>query len=49
MAHSRVLLVGKVIKLRAANNATSERKKRTKKRIQKGGDLLQAEAEETIA
>jgi hypothetical protein len=46
--HSHTLLEARVAKLEAANNAASERKKRKRKRIQAGGTLSQAEAEETI-
>jgi hypothetical protein len=47
--HSHTLLEARVAKLEAANTAASERKKRKKKRIQKGGTLSQAEAEVLIA
>jgi hypothetical protein len=46
--HSHTLLEARVATLEAANNAASERKKRKKKRIQEGGTLSQAEAEEII-
>jgi hypothetical protein len=46
--HSHTLLEARVATLKAANNAASERKKRKKKRIQEGGTLSQAEAEEII-
>jgi hypothetical protein len=46
--HSHTLLEARVAKLEAANNAASERKKRKKKRIQAGGTLSQAEAEEIV-
>jgi hypothetical protein len=46
--HSHTLLEARVARLEAANNAASERKKRKKKRIQEGGTLSQAEAEEII-
>jgi hypothetical protein len=42
------LLEARVARLEAANNAASERKKRKKKRIQEGGTLSQAEAEEIV-
>ena len=48
-AHSHTLLKARVAKLKAANAATSERKKRKKKRIQKGGTLSQTESEDLIA
>jgi hypothetical protein len=48
MVHSQVLLAGRIADLEAANNAASARKSRKKKRIQKGGTLSQAEAEEII-
>ena len=43
--HSHTLLEARIAKLEEANQAASERKKRKKKRIQKGGTLSQAEAE----
>jgi hypothetical protein len=46
--HSHTLLEARVVRLEAANNAASKRKKRKKKRIQEGGTLLQAEAEEIV-
>jgi hypothetical protein len=46
--HSHTLLEARVAKLEAANNAASKRKKRKRKRIQTGGTLSQAEAEEII-
>jgi hypothetical protein len=46
--HSHTLLEARVARLEAANNAASERKKRKKKRIQEGGTLSQAEAEEIV-
>jgi hypothetical protein len=46
--HSHTLLEARVAKLEADNNAASERKKRKKKRIQAGGTLSQAEAEEIV-
>ena len=39
------LLEARIAKLKEANQAASERKKRKKKRIQEGGTLSQAEAE----
>jgi hypothetical protein len=47
--HTNTLLKARVAALEQANNAASERKKRKKKRIQKGGTLSQVEAEELIA
>jgi hypothetical protein len=49
IVHSQALLAGRIADLEVANNAASERKERKKKRIQKGGTLLQAEAEVIIA
>jgi hypothetical protein len=46
--HSHMLLEARVAKLEADNNAASERKKRKRKRIQEGGTLSQAEAEEIV-
>jgi hypothetical protein len=46
--YSHTLLEARVAKLKADNNAASERKKRKKKRIQAGGTLSQAEAEEIV-
>ena len=46
--HSHQLLEARIAKLERANQAASERKKRKKKRIQKGGSLSQAEAEELL-
>ena len=43
--HSHTLLEARIASLEQVNQATSERKKRKKKRIQKGGTLSQAEAE----
>ncbi|KAF1937401.1 hypothetical protein EJ02DRAFT_296717, partial [Clathrospora elynae] len=48
-AHFHTLLEARVASLEQANTAASERKKRKKKRIQQGGTLSQAEAEELIA
>jgi hypothetical protein len=47
--HANTLLEARVAALEQANNAASERKKRKKRRIQEGGTLSQAEAEELIA
>ena len=46
--HSHTLLEARIANLEEANQAASERKKRKKKRIQKGGTLSQAEAEDII-
>jgi hypothetical protein len=46
--HSHTLLKARVARLEVANNAASERKKRKKKRIQAGGTLSQAKAEEIV-
>jgi hypothetical protein len=46
--HSHTLLEARVASLEQANQAASERRKRKKKRIQKGGTLSQAEAEDII-
>jgi hypothetical protein len=46
--HSHTLLEARIAKLEQANYAASERKKRKKKRIQEGGTLSQAEAEEIV-
>jgi hypothetical protein len=46
--HSHTLLEARVAKLKAANNAASERKERKKKQIQAGRTLLQAKAEEIV-
>ena len=46
--HSHTLLEARIAKLEEANQAASERKKRKKKRIQKGGTLSQAEAEAIV-
>ncbi|PSN60491.1 hypothetical protein BS50DRAFT_593598 [Corynespora cassiicola Philippines] len=46
--HSHTLLEARVASLEQANRAASERRKRKKKRIQKGGTLSQAEAEELV-
>jgi hypothetical protein len=48
MVHTQVLMAAEIVRLRAANKAASERKTRTKKRIQHGGTLSQQEAEEII-
>ena len=42
------MLKARIAKLKQANHAASERKRRKKKRIQKGGTLSQAEAEEIL-
>ena len=42
------LLKARIAKLKQVNQAVSKRKKRKKKRIQEGGTLLQAEAEEIL-
>jgi hypothetical protein len=47
--HSHTLLEARLAHLETANNAASERKRRKKKRIQKGGTLLQVEAEALVA
>jgi hypothetical protein len=47
--HTNTLLEARIAALEQANNAATERKKRKKKRIQKGGTLSQAEAEDLIA
>jgi hypothetical protein len=49
MVHSQALLAAQVSGLEKANKAASERKKSKKKRIQKGGDLSKAEADELLA
>ena len=46
--HSHQLLKARIAKLERVNQAASERKKRKKKQIQKGGSLWQAEAEELL-
>ncbi len=46
--HSHTLLEARIANLEEANQAASERKKRKKKRIQKGGTLSQAEAEDIV-
>ena len=46
--HSHTLLEARVASLEQANQAASERRKRKKKRIQKGGTLSQAEAEDIV-
>jgi hypothetical protein len=48
MVHSQTLLAARIANLEAANNAASARKSHKKKRIQEGGTLSQAEAEEII-
>jgi hypothetical protein len=48
MVHGGVLMAAEIVRLQAANKAASERKTRTKKRIQHGGTLSQQEAEEII-
>ena len=47
--HSQTLLAAQVVQLEASNKAASARKVRTKRRIQKGGDLSKQEAEDLIA
>jgi hypothetical protein len=47
--YTNTLLEARVAALEQANNAASKWKKRKKRRIQEGGILLQAEAEELIA
>jgi hypothetical protein len=49
MVHSQALLAGQVARLEKANKAASDRKQRKRKRIQKGGDLSRAEADELVA
>ena len=46
--HSHALLEARIATLEQANQAASERRKRKKKRIQKGGTLSQAEAEDIV-
>ena len=46
--HSHQLVEARIAKLERVNQAASERKKRKKKQIQKGGSLWQAEAEELL-
>jgi hypothetical protein len=46
--HSHALLEARIANLEEANQAASERKKRKKKRIQKGGTLSQVEAEDIV-
>ena len=46
--HSHALLEARIANLEEANQAASERKKRKKKRIQEGGTLSQAEAENMV-
>jgi hypothetical protein len=46
--HTNTLLEARIAALEQANNAATERKKRKKKRLQKGGTLSQAEAEDLI-
>ena len=46
--HLHTLLEARIANLEEANQAASERKKRKKKRIQKGGTLSQAEAEDIV-
>jgi hypothetical protein len=46
--HSHTLLEARIASLEEANQAASERRKRKKKRIQKGGTLSQAEAEDIV-
>jgi hypothetical protein len=46
--YSHQLLKVRIAKLKQANQAASKRKKRKKKRIQEGGSLSQAEAEELL-
>jgi hypothetical protein len=47
--HSQALLAARVVDLERANRAASERKQRKKKRIQEGGNLSKAEADELLA
>jgi len=46
--HSHTLLKARVAKLKQANQAACKRKKHKKKRIQEGGTLSQAKAEEIV-
>jgi hypothetical protein len=46
--HSHTLLKARIASLKEANQAASKRRKRKKKRIQKGGTLSQAEAEDIV-
>lgn len=46
--HSHTLLEARIASLEQANQAASERRKRKKKRIQKGGTPSQAEAEDIV-
>jgi hypothetical protein len=46
--YSHTLLKARVVRLKAANNAASKRKKHKKKQIQEGRTLSQAEAEEIV-
>jgi hypothetical protein len=46
--HTNTLLEARIAALEQANNAATERKKRKKKRLQKGGTLSQTEAEDLI-
>lgn len=43
------MLEGRIARLKRANKAASERKHRKRKRIQAGGDLSKAEADELVA
>ena len=46
--HLHTLLKARIASFKEANQAASKRRKRKKKRIQKGGTLLQAEAEDIV-
>jgi len=48
VVHSHALLEATIANLEEANQAASERRKRKKKRIQKGGTLSQAEADDIV-
>ena len=47
--HSHALLAARVVDLEKANKAASERERRKRKRIQKGGNLSRAETDELLA
>jgi hypothetical protein len=47
--HSQTLLAARVLQLEASNRAASERKSHKRKRIQKGGDLSNEQAEDLMA
>jgi hypothetical protein len=49
MAHSEALIAIRIAELQAANDAASGRRKRKRRRIQKGGTLTQADAEDLIS